>query len=43
MQSPDWQGWQRIDAHEVGLGEPQGRPRVKVVDLGALHDVSRPQ
>ena len=39
----DWQGWQRIDAHEVGLGEPQGRPRVKVVDLGALHDVGRPQ
>ena len=33
----DWQGWQRIDAHEVGRGEPQGRPRVKVVDLDELH------
>jgi ferredoxin--NADP+ reductase len=26
-----WDGWQAIDAHEVGLGEPQGRPRVKLV------------
>jgi ferredoxin/flavodoxin---NADP+ reductase len=26
-----WDGWQAIDAHETALGEPQGRPRVKVV------------
>jgi ferredoxin--NADP+ reductase len=26
-----WAGWQLIDAHETGLGEPQGRPRVKLV------------
>jgi ferredoxin--NADP+ reductase len=26
-----WQGWQAIDAHEQGLGEPHGRPRVKLV------------
>jgi ferredoxin--NADP+ reductase len=26
-----WQGWQAIDAHETAAGEPQGRPRVKLV------------
>jgi ferredoxin/flavodoxin---NADP+ reductase len=26
-----WEGWQAIDTHEQGLGEPQGRPRVKLV------------
>ena len=26
-----WEGWQAIDEHERGLGEPQGRPRVKLV------------
>jgi len=26
-----WEGWQSIDAHEQGLGEPHGRPRVKLV------------
>ena len=26
-----WEGWQAIDAHEQGLGEPHGRPRVKLV------------
>lgn len=26
-----WEGWQRIDAHERAAGEPQGRPRVKLV------------
>ncbi|MBA3327835.1 MAG: FAD-dependent oxidoreductase [Solirubrobacterales bacterium] len=28
-----WEGWERIDAHERRLGEPLGRPRVKIVDL----------
>jgi ferredoxin--NADP+ reductase len=27
----DYVGWEAIDAHERGLGEPQGRPRVKLV------------
>ncbi len=27
----DYAGWELIDAHEKGLGEPQGRPRVKLV------------
>lgn len=37
----DWQGWQRIDRHEMERGEPFGRPRVKVVDLDALHAAGR--
>lgn len=32
----DWAGWQAIDAHERAAGESQGRPRVKLVDLGEL-------
>ncbi|WP_433830753.1 FAD-dependent oxidoreductase [Actinoplanes sp. CA-015351] len=27
----DWEGWQKLDAHEITLGEPHGRKRVKVV------------
>src|SRR4029078_1726564 len=27
----EWDGWQAIDEHERGLGEPAGRPRVKLV------------
>ncbi|HEX7291514.1 MAG TPA: FAD-dependent oxidoreductase [Conexibacter sp.] len=27
----DFDGWRAIDAHERGLGEPHGRPRVKLV------------
>ena len=27
----DYAGWERIDAHEQALGEPAGRPRVKLV------------
>ena len=26
----DYEGWQAIDAHECALGEPLGRPRVKL-------------
>jgi ferredoxin--NADP+ reductase len=26
-----WEGWQAIDEHERAAGEPQGRPRVKLV------------
>jgi ferredoxin--NADP+ reductase len=31
-----WQGWEAIDAYERGLGEPTGRPRVKVVRVHEL-------
>ncbi len=27
----DYSGWEAIDAHERALGEPHGRPRVKLV------------
>jgi ferredoxin--NADP+ reductase len=27
----DYSGWEAIDAHERALGEPTGRPRVKLV------------
>ncbi len=27
----EYSGWEAIDAHEKGLGEPHGRPRVKLV------------
>jgi ferredoxin--NADP+ reductase len=36
-----WEGWQSIDAHERGLGEPHGRPRVKLVRVAALVAASR--
>jgi ferredoxin/flavodoxin---NADP+ reductase len=36
-----WAGWQAIDEHERGLGEPHGRPRVKLVRLAELVSVSR--
>ncbi|MFY9265082.1 MAG: NADP oxidoreductase [Solirubrobacterales bacterium] len=31
-----WAGWGAIDAHEQALGEPHGRPRVKLVDVGEM-------
>jgi ferredoxin--NADP+ reductase len=36
-----WEGWEAIDAHESALGEPHGRPRVKLVRLAELVDASR--
>ncbi len=36
-----WEGWEMIDAHESRLGEPQGRPRVKLVRLRDLIHASR--
>jgi ferredoxin/flavodoxin---NADP+ reductase len=32
----DYSGWEAIDAHERSLGEPLGRPRVKLVDREML-------
>jgi ferredoxin/flavodoxin---NADP+ reductase len=40
-QAVGWDGWQAIDAHERARGEPQGRPRVKVVRLDDLHAHAR--
>jgi ferredoxin/flavodoxin---NADP+ reductase len=36
-----WDGWQQIDVHETGLGEPQGRPRVKLVRIDEMHEIAR--
>jgi ferredoxin--NADP+ reductase len=36
-----WTGWQAIDQHERGLGEPAGRPRVKLVRLAELVAAAR--
>jgi ferredoxin--NADP+ reductase len=37
----EWDGWRAIDEHERGLGEPAGRPRVKLVRVDELVDASR--
>jgi ferredoxin/flavodoxin---NADP+ reductase len=37
----EWNGWEAIDAHECRLGEPAGRPRVKLVTLDELVAASR--
>jgi ferredoxin/flavodoxin---NADP+ reductase len=36
-----WSGWEMIDAYESKLGEPTGRPRVKLVRLAELLEASR--
>jgi ferredoxin--NADP+ reductase len=36
-----WEGWEAIDAHESALGEPAGRPRVKLVRVAELLEASR--
>lgn len=37
----DLQGWHNLDQHELSLGEPQGRTRVKVVPRDEMVSVSR--
>ncbi len=37
----DFAGWTKIDAHEQALGEPQGRPRVKLVDVDEMVRVAK--
>jgi len=34
-------GWHALDAHEIALGEPEGRARIKVVDRDEMVAVSR--
>jgi ferredoxin--NADP+ reductase len=36
-----WTGWEAIDAHESSLGQPAGRPRVKLVRIEELVRASR--
>jgi ferredoxin--NADP+ reductase len=35
-----WEGWEAIDAHESGEGEPLGRPRVKLVRLDQMREIA---
>jgi ferredoxin--NADP+ reductase len=35
-----WEGWGAIDSHERSLGEPLGRPRVKVVRVPQMVDIA---
>jgi ferredoxin--NADP+ reductase len=37
----DLEGWHRLDQHEIGLGEPAGRARIKVVPRDEMVRVSR--
>jgi ferredoxin/flavodoxin---NADP+ reductase len=37
----EWRGWEAIDEHERRLGEPTGRPRIKLVRLAELHEAGR--
>ena len=36
-----WEGWEAIDERERSAGEPQGRPRVKLVRLSDLVEAGR--
>jgi ferredoxin--NADP+ reductase len=37
----DLSGWHRLDEHEMGLGAPHGRARIKVVPRHDMVDISR--
>jgi ferredoxin--NADP+ reductase len=34
-----WDGWRAIDEHETRLGEPAGRPRVKLVSVEEMRRI----
>jgi ferredoxin/flavodoxin---NADP+ reductase len=38
-----WAGWERLDAHEIALGEAETRERVKVVDREDMLRISIPE
>ena len=35
------EGWQKLDTHEISLGEPEGRARIKVVPRDEMVKISR--
>jgi len=41
VQAIDWQGWQRLDHHEIACGEATGKPREKVTDVREIMDLIR--
>jgi ferredoxin--NADP+ reductase len=36
----DLEGWHRLDAHEIALGEPEGRARIKVVPRDEMVEIA---
>jgi len=40
-ESIDWAGWERIDRHELALGEASGRPRVKLTRIEEMLELAR--
>ena len=41
VQYTDWDGWGRLDEHELGLGSAAGRERIKVVSREEMTQISR--
>jgi ferredoxin/flavodoxin---NADP+ reductase len=37
----DLDGWHRLDQHEIALGEPEGRARIKVVPRDEMVRIAR--
>jgi ferredoxin--NADP+ reductase len=35
-----WEGWQRLDAHELAQGKAAGRPRLKLTDVQEMLDIA---
>ena len=36
-----WEGWEKLDSHELAQGEAQGRERVKVVPRADMVKIAR--
>lgn len=43
VQIVDWDGYQRIDRHEVAQGAIKGKPREKLVDVERMLDIALPK
>jgi ferredoxin--NADP+ reductase len=41
LQYTTWEGWERLDAHEIALGAPHERARIKVVEREGMVAASR--
>ena len=41
VQYTDLEGWHRLDSHEIALGEPHGRARIKVVPRDEMVQIAR--
>ena len=41
LQYTTWEGWEKLDAHEIALGAPHDRARIKVVPREGMLEASR--